>query len=251
MYLSSPLCYDKLQYDYGSTFLELIHYTDDVTASEISCTFLHLHSSSYEASLALPSEKCFSFPKKTIFNIQLRLLFSRMTTFHIFAFNSALQLGKQQHYNLGKWLRSRYNNLISDKYSKDAVFIRSTDVDRTLMSAEADLAGLFPPSQDQVWNPNVLWQPIPVHTIPESMDGLLAAKRSCPTYDYALKKYKKSEDFVRLNKRFQGLYDYLTEHTGRKVDSPTGANNLYNNLFIENLYNMRWAYSLTFNAALV
>lgn len=86
------------------------------------------------------------------------------------------------------------------------------------MSAEADLAGLFPPNKDQVWNPNIPWQPIPVHTMPETLDELLAAKKSCPAYDYALKKYKKSEDFVHLNKRFQWLYDYLTENCGRKVD---------------------------------
>ncbi|XP_037029743.1 prostatic acid phosphatase-like [Bradysia coprophila] len=159
-------------------------------------------------------------------------------TFWPVGWGQLTNLGKQQHYNLGKWLRNRYDNLISDKYSKDTVFIRSTDVDRTLMSAEADLAGLFPPTKDQLWNPSIPWQPIPVHTMPENMDELLAAKKSCPAYDYALKKYKKSEDFVRLNKRFQGLYEYLTEHSGKKVDSPTGVNNLYNNLFIEDLYNM-------------
>lgn len=107
------------------------------------------------------------------------------------------------------------------------------------MSAEANLAGLFPPNKDQLWNPSIPWQPVPVHTMPENLDGLLAAKKSCPAYDYALKKYKHSEDFVHLNKRFQWLYEYLSENCGRKIDSPTGVQNLYNNLFIEDLYNKR------------
>lgn len=107
------------------------------------------------------------------------------------------------------------------------------------MSAESNLAGLFPPNRDQLWNPNIPWQPIPVHTIPENLDELLSAKKSCPAYDYALKKYKKSEDFMNLNRRFQWLYEYLTENSGRKVDSPTGVQNLFNTLFIEDLYNKR------------
>jgi len=36
------------------------------------------------------------------------------------------------------------------------------------MSAEANLAGLYPPEEQQMFNPNISWQPIPVHTVPES-----------------------------------------------------------------------------------
>lgn len=61
--------------------------------------------------------------------------------------------------------------------------VRSTDYDRTLMSAEAHLAGLYPPNGAQIFNPNLVWQPIPVHTVPQAeervcmflrgLDGLL------------------------------------------------------------------------------
>lgn len=43
------------------------------------------------------------------------------------------------------------------------------------MSAEANLAGLFPPSEVQRFNPNISWQPIPVHTVPITEDRVRLA----------------------------------------------------------------------------
>lgn len=34
------------------------------------------------------------------------------------------------------------------------------------MSAEANLAGMFPPNGSEVFNPDLKWQPLPVHTVP-------------------------------------------------------------------------------------
>lgn len=38
------------------------------------------------------------------------------------------------------------------------------------MSAEANLAGLFPPNGSKAFNPDLKWQPIPVHTVPEDQE---------------------------------------------------------------------------------
>ena len=59
------------------------------------------------------------------------------------------------HYKLGKYLRNRYKNLLSDTYDENDIYIRASDVDRTMMSAMSNLAGLYPPKRDQIWNPQV------------------------------------------------------------------------------------------------
>lgn len=40
------------------------------------------------------------------------------------------------------------------------------------MSAEVDLAGLYPPNSGEVWNDKIQWQPIPVHTKPLNSDNV-------------------------------------------------------------------------------
>ncbi|EAT44755.1 AAEL003903-PA [Aedes aegypti] len=145
--------------------------------------------------------------------------------------------GKMRHLMLGNWLRERYSTLLSKTYTNNEIYVRSTDVDRTLMSAESNLAGLFPPTGKDQWDPAIQWQPIPVHTVPETLDEILAAKKSCPAFDYALKKYKQSDEFQTYNKSLEPVYEYVTAHSGRRIDSLTSAQNLYSCLHIEDLNN--------------
>jgi len=76
------------------------------------------------------------------------------------------QIGMKMQYELGLFMRKRYQNFLSKVYKNTEIYIRSTDVDRTLMSAESNLAGLYPPESYQKWNGSkTSWQPIPVHTV--------------------------------------------------------------------------------------
>lgn len=105
------------------------------------------------------------------------------------------------------------------------------------MSALSNAAGMFPPYPDQEWNPSLDWQPVPVHTVPEQMDHVLAAKRRCHLYDWELNKYENSPEIQMLNKKYKPLYEYLTKYSGEKVDSFNSVEYLYNTLSIETLYN--------------
>ena len=75
-------------------------------------------------------------------------------------------------YSLGLKLRQLYPDFIPEYYFPEDVKVLSSYADRCLMSAEALLAALFPPKGKQIWNENLLWQPIPVHYVPRSQDNV-------------------------------------------------------------------------------
>lgn len=74
---------------------------------------------------------------------------------------SSLQRGKQQEYSIGVALRKRYNDFLGEIWTPEVLDSRSTDYNRTKMSLELMLAGLWPPAKSQEWNTGLPWQPIP------------------------------------------------------------------------------------------
>ncbi|XP_043281276.1 lysosomal acid phosphatase-like [Venturia canescens] len=152
-------------------------------------------------------------------------------------FGQLTTLGQHEHLLLGRWLRNRYENLLSDTYSLHDVYVMSTDFDRTLMSAEANLAGLYPPHGKQIWDSDIKWMPIPVHTVPLTQDHLLAGKKYCPRYDHEMNKVLQSPEMKRIQKENSQLFDYISKKSGRKIDGLQNLEYLYNTLWIESRYN--------------
>ncbi len=37
----------------------------------------------------------------------------------------------------------------------------------------ANMAGFYPPSGSQIWNADINWQPIPIHTLPVEQDPVI------------------------------------------------------------------------------
>lgn len=147
-------------------------------------------------------------------------------------------VGKEQEYELGQWFRKRYGNWLPSIYDPRDISVRSTDVDRTLMSAETVLAALYPPVGRQKWRQNLGWQPVPVHTVPEREDELLAGKKLCPRYQEEKHKVMNSEQMKKYNEKYKELYNYLTNHSGREVKNVDDVLYLYDTLHIETLKNL-------------
>ena len=146
--------------------------------------------------------------------------------------------GKQMQYELGQFLRKRYDGFLSARYHENFTLVRSSDVDRTLMSAEANLAGLYPPRDRDLWNPDLRWQPIPVHTQPATTDRLLNFMVACPRYALELKRVLDTTPLRLVEKQNQPLYDYLSMHCGAPIRDLEQAMLLYDLLLIENARNM-------------
>ena len=120
-------------------------------------------------------------------------------------------VGMRQHFLLGDALRTRYiknQSFLSSSYNHTELYIRSTDVDRTIESAQAHLLGLypfgtgpnlsynypaeraFPPYHNITFPVEELgnaalphnYQPTPIHVVESENDFLLRGMDICPLW---------------------------------------------------------------------
>ncbi|KFP72539.1 Prostatic acid phosphatase, partial [Apaloderma vittatum] len=131
------------------------------------------------------------------------------------------QTGMRQLFELGQYTRERYSNFLNSTYNRQEFYIQSTDYDRTIMSAQSYLSGLFPPTSSQIWNPELLWQPIPVHVLQKSTDRRLHFPLpDCPRFDTLQNETQTSSEFQN---RIQPYMDFLQTMA---VDTGLELNNL-------------------------
>ncbi|KAL1493071.1 hypothetical protein ABEB36_011205 [Hypothenemus hampei] len=145
-------------------------------------------------------------------------------------------------YILGQELRNHYNDFIPKYYWPVDVNFSSSSVARCLTSAELVGAGLFPPQDVQIWNPDLLWQPIPIHYLPRNVDNLLTMKSNCTEYDNQFRQVHNSSKVLQYNQAYENLYEYLTIHTGMTVDNIETVESLHNTLEIYQMNNLSLPY---------
>ena len=65
-------------------------------------------------------------------------------------YGDLLPMGMRQHYLIGKYLHDTYGDFFGDKYKKDEILIRSTNSNRTIMSDNSLLLGLYPVNEEKL-----------------------------------------------------------------------------------------------------
>jgi len=126
-------------------------------------------------------------------------------------------VGLRQHFLVGSRNRIKYmleNKLIKEKYDPREVFLISTDSNRTIMSANAQVQGLYPPGTGPILFPNQSESAIP----PVNRDEIEEAKDELDKHeDYAALPHKMN--IIPVHSFFNA--DHFIQLQDKKVCKPT------------------------------
>ncbi|CAI2334166.1 unnamed protein product [Caenorhabditis sp. 36 PRJEB53466] len=156
--------------------------------------------------------------------------------------------GMRQHLNLGKKLRQRYVSdyqFLPPRYNSKQIYVRSTDVNRTIISAMSNLIGQY--TQTEYNLPDVDYPdidgwpkgyvPIAVHTVDDDTDRLGNMESDCPLRTQVWNLAKTSDEITNFvnSDEVKSVLGNLTNFCNETVD----IDNLWvitNALYIEQLY---------------
>ncbi|XP_068979220.1 venom acid phosphatase Acph-1-like isoform X1 [Bombus flavifrons] len=144
--------------------------------------------------------------------------------------------GKMREYRIGTMLKERYGKFLGDIYHPSDVYAYSTDYDRTKMSLQLVLAGLYHPTPLQTWNENLSWMPIPIYYMPEKIDNILKFDVS-PLYMKAVDEVRNTEEILRKLLSYRDLFKLLSEKTGLNITTTYMAYEVYNQLVAKETMN--------------
>lgn len=118
-------------------------------------------------------------------------------------------------------------------------------MDRTFMSAAANVAGLYPPVGYQVWRPGLNWQPIPVFPVDVAV---LSSYFTCNAYVNAITElFSTDEYFLNALEEYREVFEYVSEHSGTNATGWFNILTIWDALNIENIRNYtlpEWAESI-------
>ncbi|KAK5649381.1 hypothetical protein RI129_000410 [Pyrocoelia pectoralis] len=131
-------------------------------------------------------------------------------------FGSLTNAGKLTSYQLGNVLRKRYNDFLGEDFESDAVFIKSTDFERTKMTSLLVLAGVFPPSEKDKWNDKLNWIPIPFTYDKQGTDyDMTKAYVFCPVYQRELQRVFETDEVKAVIKGYNKTFELAIKKTGK------------------------------------
>lgn len=140
-------------------------------------------------------------------------------------------IGMTQHFNLGKMLYDRYaanDVFLSSRYKAKEVYVKSTDRNRTLISAMSNFAGMYSratavpgtdyPAGLEGWPTNFV--PVPIHTENRYTDHIGDPDADCPRQDDLWDLVTQHPEYIAYDNKPRTVQtlDYLRNKTGGTKD---------------------------------
>lgn len=150
-------------------------------------------------------------------------------------------MGMNQEYRLGVSLRKKYidqYHLLPTNYNSQTMYVRSTDMNRTLMSASSFLLGLYPLGSGVTMLPS-RFQPIPIHTVPSKQDKLLAVKPSKNIFSIFSMYFLMHQAWKEKSLLFKNKIQTWNKSTGMQINSFRQLDRLADNLYIRKIHNIQ------------
>ncbi|HCJ1124946.1 TPA: histidine-type phosphatase [Legionella pneumophila] len=144
--------------------------------------------------------------------------------------------GINQEIQLGKKLREKYVNrfhLLPENYKLGSLYARSTNIKRTITSANSLLLGLYPPNKRDVMN-----QKITIETIPVDKDNLLIVKPSKNIFALAKVFFVSHQTWKIKTVNIKNKLKYWSTQTGIKLNNFQQLDLLADNLYIRKLHHI-------------
>lgn len=142
------------------------------------------------------------------------------------------KIGMQREYRLGEFLRKRYDDYLGTTYIPKTIEALSSDYDRTKISLQLVLAGLFPAKGIQIWHPKLRWQPIPTKYLSRINDNLFLGD-DCPRYLDEYNKLLESSEYKKEIEQYIDFMNELTKYTGKNISTPLDIYYIYHTLMAE------------------
>ncbi|XP_014472118.1 PREDICTED: venom acid phosphatase Acph-1-like [Dinoponera quadriceps] len=133
-------------------------------------------------------------------------------------------------YNLGVHLRKIYSGFLGDGLqSYEPTKMRSTEYALSILSAQLVNAGLWPPTEEQMWMTGLNWQPMPANYM-ELKEDVLMLGSLCPNFISRMNEVLETAEMRETLSQYQPLFDYLSYYTERNISTPSDVALLYASL---------------------
>jgi len=156
--------------------------------------------------------------------------------------------GMHQEFELGKTYRKKFiefGKLLPYNFDINQIYVRSTDLNRTLMSAQSFLTGLYPPGtgpflanyraalQERI-------QPVPIHSVKKSNDILLHSQGVYKKQlNVLFKKHVYStKEWIDMENSVKKYFNNWSEISGLKINNLENVKKFANNIYVRTIHDI-------------